>query len=168
MSAIASRITSLTTVYLIVYSRADQRKHQSSASLAFVWGIHRDGEFPAQGASYAENGSIWWRHHVLCLWVVSMKYALNCYHHCYLFQSLKYVIFGSPQSYKSKNKSIQLLYIIGFINGLLFACLHWFVLPDGFEIVFLSVFHSYMPQVSYVGFNIDIYEVCCCAWQDHK
>ena len=23
------------------YSRADQRKHQSSASLAFVWGIHR-------------------------------------------------------------------------------------------------------------------------------
>ena len=22
------------------------------------------GEFPAQGASNAENGSIWWRHHV--------------------------------------------------------------------------------------------------------
>ena len=41
MSAIASRIPSLTTVYLIVYSRADQRKHQSSASLAFVQGIHR-------------------------------------------------------------------------------------------------------------------------------
>ena len=41
MSAIASRFTSLTTVYLIVYSRADQRKHQSSASLAFVRGIHR-------------------------------------------------------------------------------------------------------------------------------
>ena len=41
MSAIASRITNLTNVYLIVYSRADQRKHQSSASLAFVRGIHR-------------------------------------------------------------------------------------------------------------------------------
>ena len=41
MSAIASRITSFTTVYLIVHSRADQRKHQSSASLAFVRGIHR-------------------------------------------------------------------------------------------------------------------------------
>ena len=26
----------------IVYSDVDQRKHQSSASLAFVWGIHRD------------------------------------------------------------------------------------------------------------------------------
>ena len=41
MSAMASRITRLMTVYLIVYSRTDQRKHQSSASLAFVRGIHR-------------------------------------------------------------------------------------------------------------------------------
>ena len=41
MSAIASQITSLTIVYSIVYSDADQRKHQSSASLAFVRGIHR-------------------------------------------------------------------------------------------------------------------------------
>ena len=37
MGAIASQITSLT----IAYSDADQRKHQSSASLAFVRGIHR-------------------------------------------------------------------------------------------------------------------------------
>ena len=36
MGAIASQITSLTIVYLTVYSDADQRKHQSSASLAFV------------------------------------------------------------------------------------------------------------------------------------
>ena len=28
-------------VYSTVYSGVDQRKHQSSASLAFVWGIHR-------------------------------------------------------------------------------------------------------------------------------
>ena len=41
MGAIASQITSLTIVYSIVYSDADQRKHQSSASLAFVQGIHR-------------------------------------------------------------------------------------------------------------------------------
>ena len=41
MGAIASQITSLTFVYSIVYSDADQRKHQSSASLAFVRGIHR-------------------------------------------------------------------------------------------------------------------------------
>ena len=41
MGPITSQITSLTIVYLIVYSDADQRKHQSSASLAFVRGIHR-------------------------------------------------------------------------------------------------------------------------------
>ena len=41
MSAIASLITGLTIVYSTVYSDADQRKHQSPASLAFVWGIHR-------------------------------------------------------------------------------------------------------------------------------
>ena len=40
MGAVASLITSLTIVYSIVYSDADQRKHQSSASLAFEWGIH--------------------------------------------------------------------------------------------------------------------------------
>ena len=38
---IASQITSLTIVYSNVYSDADQRKHQSPASLAFVRGIHR-------------------------------------------------------------------------------------------------------------------------------
>ena len=35
MGAIASQITSLTIVYSTVYSDAGQRKHQSSASLAF-------------------------------------------------------------------------------------------------------------------------------------
>ena len=46
MTTIASQITSLTVVYSTVYSDADQRKHQSSASLAFVWGIHRDRWIP--------------------------------------------------------------------------------------------------------------------------
>ena len=36
MGAMASHITSLTIAYPTVYSYADQRKHQSSASLAFV------------------------------------------------------------------------------------------------------------------------------------
>ena len=36
MSSMASQITSLTIVYSTIYSRVDQRKHQSSASLAFV------------------------------------------------------------------------------------------------------------------------------------
>ena len=58
MGMIASQIISLTIVYSTVYSDSEQRKHQSSASLAFV-----RGEFPAQMASNAENVSIWWRHH---------------------------------------------------------------------------------------------------------
>ena len=41
MTAMASQITSLTIVYSTVYSGADQRIHQSSASLAFVPGIYR-------------------------------------------------------------------------------------------------------------------------------
>ena len=40
MGTTASQITSLTIVYSTVYSGTDQRKHQSSASLAFVRGIH--------------------------------------------------------------------------------------------------------------------------------
>ena len=41
MSAMASEITSRTIVHSTVYSSADQRKHQSSASPAFVREIHR-------------------------------------------------------------------------------------------------------------------------------
>ena len=66
MDTIASQITSLTVVYSTVYSDADQRKHQSSASLAFVpRNSLLTGEFPAQMASNAEKVSIWWRHHAL-------------------------------------------------------------------------------------------------------
>ena len=53
MSTMASQITRLTIVYSTVYSGADKKKHQSSASLAFVWRIPR----------WAETVSIWWRHH---------------------------------------------------------------------------------------------------------
>ena len=41
MGEMASQTTSLTTVYSTVHSGPDQRKHQSSASLAFVRGIQR-------------------------------------------------------------------------------------------------------------------------------
>ena len=52
MGTIASHIISLTIVYSTVHSDTDQRKHQSSASLAF---LRVPGEFPAQMASNAEN-----------------------------------------------------------------------------------------------------------------
>ena len=62
MDAMASQITSLTIVYSTVYSGADQRKHQSSASLACEGNSPGTDEFPSQRASNTENVSIWWRH----------------------------------------------------------------------------------------------------------
>ena len=41
ISYMASQITGVSIVYSTICSAADQRKHQSSASLAFVRGIHR-------------------------------------------------------------------------------------------------------------------------------
>ena len=41
MRVMASPITSLSIVYSTIYAGADQRKYQSSASLAFVRVIHR-------------------------------------------------------------------------------------------------------------------------------
>ena len=71
MGMIASQITSLTIVYSTVYSDADQRKHQSSASLAICAGnspVPSSASLafvrgPRQMDSDAENVSIWWRVH---------------------------------------------------------------------------------------------------------
>ena len=41
MDMMASQNTSLTIVYSTIYSGTNQRKHQSSPSVAFVMGIHR-------------------------------------------------------------------------------------------------------------------------------
>ena len=50
MSAMASQITSVSMVCSAVWSSADQRKHQSSASLAFVRGIQQWlVDFPHKG-----------------------------------------------------------------------------------------------------------------------
>ena len=59
MGAKASQIINLTIVYSIVYSDAELRVTGLCARNS-----PGTGEFPAQMASYAENASIWWRHHV--------------------------------------------------------------------------------------------------------
>ena len=66
MKAMASQITRLTIVYLTIHPSADQRKHQSSASKAFVEeNSPVIGELPEQRASNEDNVSSWWRHHDL-------------------------------------------------------------------------------------------------------
>ena len=78
MTTMASQITSLTVVYSTVYSDADQRKHQSSASLAFVWGIHRDRWMPRtqgqlRGKCFHLMTSSWQN---LCDWYVIVLHTL--------------------------------------------------------------------------------------------
>ena len=74
MTPLASQISSLVVVYSIVYSGADQSGEFTGT-----------GEFPAQRASNAENGSIWWRHHAMTvLWYAHMsefKWPTNCYYY---------------------------------------------------------------------------------------
>ena len=64
MGAMASQITSLATVYSIVYSGADQRKHQTPRQWP-LWGEFIDDRWIPHTniTSNAENVSIWWRHH---------------------------------------------------------------------------------------------------------
>ena len=64
MGVMVSQITSISVSFSTVCSGADQRKHQSAMSLAFVRGIHW---WPVNSqhkrASNGENVSIWWCHH---------------------------------------------------------------------------------------------------------
>ena len=82
MGTMASLITSLMTVYSNVHSGADQRKHQSSASLAFVWGIHRwpvssPQKGPVRGKCFHLMTSLCW------------NASLECPHDSYTMRSCK-------------------------------------------------------------------------------
>ena len=74
MTMLASQITSLTVVYSIVYSGVNQRKHQSSASLAFVREISRtNGQL--RGKCFHLMTSSCLRFIVLCCGLVSISLA---------------------------------------------------------------------------------------------
>ena len=62
--AMASQITRVSIVCSTICSGADQIKHSSSASLAFVRGVHQSRvDSPQQRACNAQNVFIWWRLH---------------------------------------------------------------------------------------------------------
>ena len=74
MGAIGSQITSLTSVYSTVYSSADQSKHQSSASLAFVWVIHQGPvnsphKWPVTRKMFPFDDVIMWRSPYKTKWI---------------------------------------------------------------------------------------------------
>ena len=62
MGAIASQITNLTSVYSIVYLDANQRKHQSSASPAFV-PVNSPHKWPVTRKMFPFDGVILGCHH---------------------------------------------------------------------------------------------------------
>ena len=107
MDAIASQITSLTIVYSTFYLGADQRKHQSSASLAFVRGIRRGlvnsphkwpvtrKMFPFDDVIVCKNIPIRYRVDILA--------CISCYFNCC---NLKYN-FWFEQSYHLHKKKIK-------------------------------------------------------------
>ena len=63
MGAMASQITSLTIVYLTLYSGADKKTPKLRVTGLCARNSPVTGEFPLQIASNAENVSIWWCHH---------------------------------------------------------------------------------------------------------
>ena len=63
ISTMASQITGLSIVCLTISSGADQRKHQSPMSLAFVRGIHQWLVIPFTNGQWRRFFFIWWRHH---------------------------------------------------------------------------------------------------------
>ena len=81
MGPIASQITSLTIVYSIVYSDTDQRKHQSSVSLAFVRGIHRGPgnsphKWPVTRKMFPFDDVIMIRREIVLRWILNTKKKL--------------------------------------------------------------------------------------------
>ena len=75
MSAIASQITSLMVVFSTIYSGTDQRKHQSSVSLAFVRGIHWWLNAPHKGSVMQKMFPF---DDVIVIWVFFLSLLQSC------------------------------------------------------------------------------------------
>ena len=133
MGTIASQITSLTSVYSTVYSGAGQSKHQSSASLAFVWGIHRGPvnsphKWPVTRKMFPFDDVImlWVRK----LWSNHNNHVLNsrALHHIYVYKYIGYTIY------------IYTSLLFSLISGPLVLYSSEMTIDGG--VVALTIFHS--------------------------
>ena len=85
MGAIASQITSLTIVHSIFFSDADRRKHQRSASLAFMRGFHRSPvhfpqNWPITRKRFSFDDVIMWIRVCVCVCKFELRVLVCCNH----------------------------------------------------------------------------------------
>ena len=107
MSTMVSQITSLTIVYSTVYSDADQRIHQSSTSLAFVWGINRwPVNSPAQMASNAKKSfhlmTSSCKSKMVIAWL-DRRYVRVHFYQLYMNKPVRQAQFSTERSYQCKD-----------------------------------------------------------------
>ena len=62
-----------------VFRRRSRKISKLRATGLCTWNSLVTGEFPAQKASYADNVSIWWRHHALISTGLSLYTLSNCF-----------------------------------------------------------------------------------------
>ena len=140
MGAMASQITSLTIINPSVYWGADPRKHQSSASLAFVWpGIHRwpvnsphkwpvtrkmfpfdDVTMQWPGLKPTKMGRRWW-------WLsdpISHVLAIHKFQLIYRFTSQAQVILSLSASVcpSIRNRKLSALWLVTYLNKINEIC----------------------------------------------
>ena len=103
VNTMVSQITSLTIVYSAIYSGTDQRKHQSSASLVFVRGIHRWPVNSPHKWGYAENVPIWWRLHAVAIGVYECCVIECVVYMCYKAKTVKFLKCSGPKLYEASS-----------------------------------------------------------------
>ena len=106
MTTMASQFTSLTVVYSTVYSDADQSKHQSSASLAFVWPVNSPHKGPVTRKMFPFDDVIMARTAVFYIiepwikwsWFAFSVYFQNCVFKMIFYKPYSNVVSLSPDS----------------------------------------------------------------------
>ena len=162
MSAMASQITSLMIVNSTIYSGADQRKHQSSASLAFVRGIHCWPEnSPHKWPVTRENVSIWWRHHDKYMhgnWWIVRKPRL----------SYSVILHGWKDSWIYRNVETRAYYILVVIMPVSYWKRTWCTKredpnADHVPVDFQSLWLCLTQRNFYVEIMFESYILCVCS-----
>ena len=101
---LASRIIGVSIVYSTVCSGADQRKHQSSATLAFARRIHWSPVYsPHKGPMTRKKASIWWRHHDANKYVSTYNHTQK--HICCLI----YIVYWKGEVISNRRQFVFLL-----------------------------------------------------------